>query len=395
LETTVIGPGESERGRLVSLDVFRGMTIAGMILVTDPGDYATTYWPLLHAKWNGPTPTDMIFPAFLVIAGVSMVLSFASRLRGGGGEGRMLLHVVWRCVLLVLLGLLVNGFYEYDLHTIRIAGILQRIAVCYFAGALLYVGTRQISLRKRNRVIGGVTMTLLVLYWALLKYWPVPGFGAGRLDSLGNAAAYVDRVVIGVRHMWAYGTTPGYGVTYDPEGVLSTLGALSTFLIGVLAGEWMRRNLSPQRKAAGLAMGGSCLVAVALALSRWMPLNKWMWTSTFAVYSGGVALLAFCFFYLVVDVKGWRRGTTLPLVLGTNAIFVFVLSSVLTVMIGHGIHVGGRDGAGDTLRKWIYGHWFAPWLPPFPASLVYAIAIVLLNVAIVYPLYRRRIFLRV
>jgi predicted acyltransferase len=184
-------------------------------------------------------------------------------------------------------------------------------------------------------------------------------------------------------------------VTYDPEGVLSTLGALATFLIGVLAGEWMRRNLSPKRKAAGLAMGGSCLVAMALALSPWMPLNKWMWTSTFAMYSGGVALLAFCFFYLVVDVKGWKRWTTLPLVLGTNAIFAFVLSSVLTVMIGRGIHVAGTDGARDTLRNWVYSHWFVPWLRPFPASLAYAIAIVLLNVAIVYPLYRRRIFLRV
>jgi predicted acyltransferase len=379
----------------MSLDVFRGVTIAGMILVTDPGDYATTYWPLLHAKWNDPTSTDMIFPAFLVIAGVSMVLSFASPLRRSDGEGRLLLHVGWRCVLLILLGLLVNGFYEYDLHTIRIAGILQRIAVCYFAGALLYVGARRISLRKRNWVIGGAAATLLVLYWALLKYWPVPGFGAGRLDSLGNAAAHVDRVVIGVRHMWAYGITPGYGVTYDPEGILSTLGALATFLIGVLAGEWMRGDLSPQRKATGLAIGGACLVAVALALRPWMPLNKWMWTSTFAVYSGGVSLLAFCFFYLVVDVKGWRRWATLPLVLGTNAIFAFVLSSVLTVMIGHGIHLAGSDGARDTLRKWIYSHWFVPWLQPFHASLAYAIAIVLLNVAIVYPLYRRQIFLRV
>jgi predicted acyltransferase len=389
LKTT--STGFDKRERLVSLDVFRGVTIAGMILVTDPGDYATTYWPLLHAKWNGPTPTDMIFPAFLVISAVSMVLSFASRTRGGDGDGRLLIHVAWRCVMLVLLGLLVNGFYEYGLHTIRIAGILQRIAVCYFAGALVYLGAGRISLRKRNWVVGGAALTLLVLYWVVLKYWPVPGFGAGRLDSLGNAAAYVDRVVIGVRHMWEYGTTPGYGVTYDPEGVLSTLGALATFLFGVLAGEWMRKDLSPQRKAAGLAIGGAGLVVVALALRPWMPLNKWMWTSTFAIYSGGVALLAFCFFYLVVDVKGWRRGTLLPLVLGTNAIFAFVLSSVLTVMIGRGIHVAG----GETLRNSIYRHWFVSWLSPFHASLAYAIAIVLLNVAIVYPLYRRRIFLRV
>jgi len=159
------------------------------------------------------------------------------------------------------------------------------------------------------------------------------------------------------------------------RGYFSTLGALATFLIGVLAGEWMRGDLSPQRKTTGLAIGGACLVAVALALRPWMPLNKWMWTSTFAVYSGGVSLLAFCFFYLVVDVKGWRRWATLPLVLGTNAIFAFVLSSVLTVMIGHGIHVAGSDGARDTLRKWVYSHWFVPWLQPFHASLAYAIAI--------------------
>src|SRR5258708_16431880 len=191
LESTSIGPGGSKRERLMSLDVFRSVTIAGMILVTDPGDYATTYWPLLHAKWNDPTPTDMIFPAFLVIAGVSMVLSFASPLRRSDGEGRLLLHVGWRCVLLILLGLLVNGFYEYDLHTIRIAGILQRIAVCYFAGALLYVGARRISLRKKNWVIGGAATTLLGVYWGLLKYWPVAGVCAGGVDFLGDGAGRV------------------------------------------------------------------------------------------------------------------------------------------------------------------------------------------------------------
>jgi predicted acyltransferase len=388
-------------GRLVSLDVFRGLIVAGMILVTDPGTYSAVYWPLLHAQWNGATPTDMIFPSFLVIVGVAMTLSFASRLERAGGRGKLLLHVLRRSVLLFFLGLLVNGFPDYNPHTIRIPGVLQRIALCYFAGSLLYFGAGWVADRKtesrslrRSTVIGAAFVGLLALYWALLKLYPVPGFGAGRLDSLGNVGAYVDRYLLGVRHMWLYGTTPGYGVTFDPEGLLSTIPALATLLTGVLAGEWMRTSYSRPRKVAGLAGAAACLMIAGYALSPLLPLNKKIGTSTFAIFSSGVALLAFSFFYFVLDIRRWRRWVTPALVLGTNAILAFVLSNVITTLTDR-LHVTAIDGGSISLHKWVYQYGFATWLQPVHASLAYAIGIVILNVAIVYPLYRKRIFLRV
>jgi len=389
---------EREGSRLLSLDVFRGVVIAGMILVTDPGTYSAVYWPLRHAEWNGATPTDMIFPSFLVMVGMAMTLSFASRIARGGSRSRMFRHVLRRSAVLFVLGLLVNGFPDYDLHTLRIPGILQRIAVCYLLGGSLYLLVSEVGVGQGRRVVraaavGGVLVALLAGYWALLRWYPVPGFGAGRLDSLGNVAAYLDRWVFGVRHMWAYGLTPGYGVTFDPEGMLSTLTALATLLMGVLAGEWMGTDRTRERKALVLVGAGAALAAIGYGLQPWLPLNKKMLTSTFAMFSGGVALMAFSLLYWVLDIRRWRGWEGPAMVLGTNAIFAFALSTVVTTMSDR-IHVGGGD-AGLTLHRWVYQVGFLPWLAPVRASLAYAIAIVVLNVALVYPLYRRRVFLRV
>ena len=394
-------PESNENARLVSLDVFRGVTVAGMVLVTDPGTYSAVYWPLLHARWNGPTPTDMIFPSFLVIVGIAMTLSFASCIRRTGGRRQLVLHVLRRSAVLFFLGLVVNGFPDYELSTIRIQGVLQRIAVCYLAGALLYLYSDWVANRKvgdrtlrRSTVVGLALVTLLAVYWALLKLYPVPGFGAGRLDSLGNVGAYWDRSVLGIQHMWPYGTTPGYGVSFDPEGLLSTVPALATLLIGVLAGEWMQTSHSRVRKFLVLAGAGVCLVVIGYALSPLLPLNKKIWTSTFALLSGGVALLIYSFFYFVIDIKRWRRWITPALVLGTNAIFAFVLSNVLTTLTDR-IHVTARDGVSITVHKWVYQYGFGTWLRPVHASLAYAFGTVLVNTMIVYLLYRKRIFLRV
>lgn len=259
--------------------------------------------------------------------------------------------------------------------------------------SLLYVGASgRINEPKARRslrvsgIIGAVIVALLSLYWALLKLWPVPGFGAGRLDSLGNVSAYVDRSLLGVRHLWAYGVTPGYGVTFDPEGFLSTLPALVTLLFGVLAGEWMRTGTSRGRKAAVLVGAGACLALAGYGLSPLLPLNKKILTSTFALFSGGVALMMIAAFYWVLDVKRWRRWAGPALVFGTNAIFAFGLSGVVTTLTDR-LHVtmgGGRM----TLHQWGYRYGFATWLAPVHASLAYAIAIVLLNLAMVYPLTR-------
>ena len=384
---SVSAPGAGTR--FVSLDVYRGLTVAGMILVTDPGTYSAVYWPLLHAQWDNPTPTDMIFPSFLFIVGMALTLSFASRIERGFDRGKLALHLLRRSAIIFVLGLAINGFPDYDWPNMRLPGILQRIAVCYLLRRAALPGLRPAGDPVRCRQDEGsatesslaVIAALLGIYWALLKLVPVPGFGAGNLDSRGNLAAYIDRAVFGTHHMWAYGTTPGYGVTFDPEGILSTLGALASLLIGVLAGEWMRSTHSARRKIAALLGCGAALLLASWLLHPLLPINKKIWTSTFTLESSGVSLLAFALFYWIVDVKRWRWWTPPALVLGTNAILAFVLSTVITTLSDR-IHVPHAVGAPLTLHQWLYQHWFASWMAPVHASLAYAIMIVLLNIAI-------------
>jgi predicted acyltransferase len=263
-------------------------------------------------NWVGPTSTDMIFPAFLVAIGMAMTFSFAARIERGASRGKLLLHALQRSAALIVLGLLVNGFPDYHLHTIRIPGILQHIALCYLAGSMLYLAVFHKQTGRRMAAVAAITATLLVLHWVLLQLVPVPGFGAGRLDSLGNLGAYIDRSVFGVRHLWAYGTTPGYGVTFDPDGLLLTISSLGNLLIGALAGEWLRTNHSSSRKTVLLVAASVVLIVAGMALSPWLPLNKKLWTSTFTLLSSGVAVLAFTALYFVVDVKLWRSHNAHP-----------------------------------------------------------------------------------
>jgi predicted acyltransferase len=387
-------PGQTIQSRLVSLDVFRGLIIAGMVLVTDPGSYNFVYPQLLHAQWNGATATDMIFPSFLFIVGVAITLSFASRLQKGSPRSTLAKHVVRRAAIIFVLGLAVNGFPDYHLHTLRIPGILQRIAICYLIAGLLYLATSrdEKSRSRQTAIFATLVVVILAGYWALLKLVPVPGFGPGRLDSLGNLPAYIDRMIFGTNHLWAWGLTPGYGVTYDPEGMLSTLPAIAAVLIGVLAGEWLRKEQTVQRRVLGMALAGALLTIGGLLLARYLPLNKRIYTTTFALFSGGISLLTFAACYLVVDVWRLRRWASPLLVFGTNAILAFALSSVITTFMDR-IHVNAGSGV-LTLHEW-GNQIFAGFLQPVPASLAYAVTIVLLNLALLYPLYRKRIFLRV
>ncbi len=395
----VMPNSEQVGSRLISLDVLRGLAVAGMILVTDPGTYSAVYWPLLHSQWNGVTPTDMIFPAFLFAVGIAITLSFSSRIRRGYSTARLARHVLIRSALLFLIGLAINGFPDYNLHTIRIPGVLQRIALCYLCGSILYLGIlrafggESTSRKPRVAVLASITILLLAGYWLLLKLVPVPGFGPGRLDSLGNLGAYLDRSIFGVRHLWAYGTTPGYGVTFDPEGLLSTIPAIATLLIGILTGEWLRTDRSPGRKALTFAGVGLGLAITGYLLHPLLPINKKLWTSTFALFSGGVSLVSFSFLYWILDIKRWRWWTPPALVFGTNAILGFVLSSVITTLTDT-IHITPEGGSAITFHTFAYRYGFATWLQPLHASLAYAIAIVILNLALICPLYRRRIFLR-
>ncbi len=404
--TTKLSPRESspvwlKQDRLMALDVLRGLAVAGMILVTDPGTYSAVYWPLLHSQWDGTTPTDMIFPAFLFAVGVAIPLAFASRIQRGQGRAQLARHALVRSIIIFFIGLAINGFPDYNLHTIRIPGVLQRIALCYLCGSLLYLGIGRTHGGKiesqesrKIRVLAGIVAFLLAVYWALLRLVPVPGFGPGRLDSMGNVAAYLDRSIFGIRHLWVWGITPGFGVTFDPEGLLSTIPAIATLMIGMLAGEWLRTEHSRSRKVLTLAGVGIILLLTGWLLQPLLPLNKKLWTSTFALFSGGVSLLAFSALYWILDIQRWRRWASPALVFGTNAIFAFALSNVITTLADR-IHWNLPDGNTLTLHEWGYRYGFATWLQPVRASFAYAILIVLLNLALIYPLYRKRIFLRV
>ena len=388
--------------RLVSLDVFRGIIIAGMILVTDPGTYDAVYPQLRHAEWVGATATDMIFPSFLFMVGLSIALSFSSRLAHGTNKSELARHLVYRSIILFMLGLAVNGFPDFNFHLLRLPGILQRIAICYLCCGLFYLQLNDFKQSKSSRrlnvnmwTLGGTAFGLLVIYWAMLVLVPVPGIGAGHLDTYGNLPAYIDRSIMGINHMWAYGLTPGKGVTYDPEGILSTLPAIASTLIGLMVGDWwLQTNGDEGKKVRRLSMAGIGLIIIALLLGFVLPLNKRIWTSSFALLSSGVAILLFAFLYILTDLKQWRNWTFPFRVLGTNAILAFVVSSVITTLFDR-IKIHETNGKQLTIHQWGNQVSLSTGLSPINASLVYAIVIVVINILILVPLYRRKIILKV
>jgi predicted acyltransferase len=233
---------------LLSLDVFRGITIAGMILVNDPGSWEHIYWPLEHAQWSGWTPTDLVFPFFLFIVGVAITLSLGRRVESGGVTRDVYLKIVKRTLVIFAIGLFLNGFPHFPLSEWRIPGVLQRIAVCYFFASIIFLNTR-----VRTQIL--ISIGLLLFYYILVMTVPAPGYAAGDLTKDGSLPSFVDRVVFG-KHVWAQAKV------YDPEGILSTIPAVVTTLIGVLTGTWLRSERSRIEKAAGMFVAGAVLVAI-------------------------------------------------------------------------------------------------------------------------------------
>jgi predicted acyltransferase len=379
---------------VVSLDVFRGITIAAMLLVNDPGSWGAIYSQLEHADWNGWTLTDLIFPFFLFIAGVSMTLSFASRTVSGATRGRLAWHVVRRAAVIFAIGLFLNGFPKFDFHTIRIMGVLQRIAVCYLVAGLVYlVSAPSESTADGPRrgqasvaVIATVAAILLAGYWALMIFVAVPGYGAGHLGKDDNLAAYIDRAVLN-GHLWPESKT------WDPEGLLSTLPAIATALIGILAGEWLRSDREGLRKVLGLAIAGAAFLGVGRLLHPYFPINKNLWTSTFVLFTGGIALILMAFCYWLVDLRGWRRWATPFQVFGRNAILAYALATIVAeISIDFEFRISGRM---RTLHGWFYDAFFRPYANPKNASLAFAVCFVLVNLLLLWPLHRRRVFIRI
>ena len=380
---------------MVSLDVFRGFTIAAMILVNDPGSWSHIYAPLEHAEWNGWTPTDLIFPFFLFIAGVSMTLSFASRAARGVARGAMAVHVVRRSLLIFAIGLFLNGFPFFDLPTIRIMGVLQRIALCYLAAGLLYLATMRretpadgkVRVRANLWALAGVALLLLVGYWALMTFVPVPGYGAGHLGKEENLGAYIDRTLMG-GHLWSESKT------WDPEGLLSTLPAIATALIGILTGEWLRSERRGSLKVLGLLIAGVGLMLAGRLLHPYFPINKNLWSSTFVLFTGGFSLLLLALCYAAVDLRGWKWWATPWLVFGTNAILAFALAAMVAET-SIDFEFAGTGGRAQTLHGWVYNIFFVPFMNPKNASLGFAVFFVGLILALLWPLYYKKVFVRI
>ena len=364
----------TESNRLVSLDVFRGITIAGMVLVNNPGSWDHIYWPLEHARWEGWTPTDLVFPFFVFIVGVAIPLAFGNRLERGGTRRDLYLKIIRRTLIIFAVGLFLNGFPYFRLAEYRIPGVLQRLAVCYFFASIIFLNTK-----VRTQI--AIAVGLLILYWLLVRLIPAPGFAAGDLTKEGSLPSYVDRVVFG-KHVWAQAKV------YDPEGLLSTIPAIATALMGVLTGQWLRTEKTRYEKAAGMFVAGAVCVAVGWAWNAFFPINKALWTSSYVLFTGGLALQFLSICYWLIDIKGFRRWAKPFEVFGLNAIALYVVADLLASLLGV-INVGG-----DSLGGWIYDHLFASWASPINASLAFAICFVLVCLGLMWILYNRKIFLK-
>ena len=384
-----ISSGSSTPDRLASLDLFRGVTIAAMILVNNPGnDHA--YWPLEHAEWNGWTPTDLIFPFFLFIVGVSMVFSFESRLARGDSRAALLRHSIRRGLTIFAIGLALNYtrvLASPSTHAgLRIPGVLQRIGVCYLAASILFL-----YVRPKARAL--VVAALLIAYWILMRFVPVPGFGVpGRdipfLHPDANLGAYLDRKFL----LW--GSTRLYEVTRDPEGLLSTLPAIGTALLGVFTGEWLRSKQTQQGKALGMLIIGVVGLIFGELWGIWFPINKKLWTSSFVLFTAGFALVCLDLCYWAADIKRWRGAWTKPLLIfGRNSIaiytFAWLFEECLYLFSGqlHGQALNGHD--------YIFQRFFARLGSPSFTSLLFSLAFVLVCLIPIWLMDRKKIFLKI
>ena len=374
--------------RWLSIDVLRGLTIGFMIMVNNNGGGNDAFWAMKHTDWNGFTPTDLVFPTFLFLIGISTVFSTDARLAKGSTRKSLFLHTLRRAAILFLLGLLVNSFPLFHLHFLRIYGVLPRIALCYLLVALLYLT------RPSWKTIAALAAAALLGYWALMRFVPVPGYGIPThnvqlLDHDGNLAAWLDRQIFPPSHLYEH--------TRDPEGLLSTLPSLATALFGMLTALWLRSTRSIAAKAKGIAFAGFTSLFLGGIWNVSFPINKKLWTSSYVLYAAGWSLLLLALAIWVVDIRGARksdaesRRTFMPLlVFGTNAIAAYVFSELLPGLINlyHPIHL-------YPLTRRLYLHLLHVIPSPPIASMVYCILFTAVCWLAIHQLYRRRIFLKI
>lgn len=373
--------------RLLSLDFFRGATVAAMILVNNPGDWGNIYAPLEHAEWNGCTPTDLIFPFFLFIVGVSIAYAMGSKRADPTAHGKIILKALKRTLILFGLGLFLSLFPKVftqpidAFQNVRIPGVLQRIAVVFFISAVIF-------LKNSEKNIFRILIAILAVYWALMTFIPVPGVGYANLEKETNLGAWLDRSILTEAHLWKSSKT------WDPEGILSTLPAIATGLFGILVGVYLKRkDIEAATKIVWLFCAGAAAVASGLLWDLQFPINKSLWTSSFVLYTGGLATIILSACYWIIDIQGYNRFTKPFVVYGVNAITVFFLSGLVPRILRM-FTVKVADGPDMNLQAWLYSG-FAATFSPINASLAWAITFILCWLVILWVMYNKKIIIKV
>ncbi|WP_071189245.1 acyltransferase family protein [Trichormus sp. NMC-1] len=375
--------------RLTSLDVFRGITIAGMILVNMVGVADDKYSLLDHAEWNGCTPTDLVFPFFLFIVGVAMTFSLSKYTADNKPTKAVYLRILRRAVILFILGLLLNGFWNkgvwtFDLSSIRLMGVLQRISLSYLFASLIVLKLP----RKSQWILAGV---LLIGYWLTMMYIPVPGYGAGVLTREGNFGAFIDRVIIPKAHLYK---GDGFNYLGDPEGLFSTIPAIVSVLAGYFAGEWIKeKKQANSQTSMDLVLFGLCCLVIAIIWDVAFPINKKLWTSSYVVFTAGWALMLLAACYELIEVRLIKRWSKPFEIMGLNAIALFV-ASVMLIKITARTQLGTGENA-ISIYNWIYQNIFASWAGNFNGSFLFGLVTVFLWYGVAVLMYQKRWFIKV
>ncbi|TAJ13729.1 DUF5009 domain-containing protein [Marinilabiliaceae bacterium JC017] len=368
----------SKSQRYLALDVLRGITIAGMITVNTPGSWAHIYAPLKHSAWHGCTPTDLVFPFFLFVMGVSMFFSFSKY--NNSLNKASLLKVGKRSVLIFGIGLFLNSFPQWmcDFSSLRILGVLQRIAICYLFASLIVLAARP----KYVPIIGAV---ILLAYWGLLAMLG----GADPFSLEHNATIAIDRFVLGESHMYH-----GFGISFDPEGLLSTIPAIVTVLLGYLVG-YLIKNTTKEKVPLKLIAFGAAGIVVGWLWGLVFPINKPLWTSSYVVYTAGLGTTLLAILVWIIDIKGYKKWTSFFVVFGMNPLFIFALSVFWVKSLFRFIHITGADGKVLNGYSGLYQTVFVPLAGELNGSLLFALSHIAMYWFIGWLLYKNRIFIKV
>jgi len=366
-----------KKERLKALDVLRGITIAAMILVNTPGSWSYVYWPLLHAKWHGFTPTDAVFPFFLFIVGVS--IHFAFKNFKPEENQKALKKIIKRTIIIFGIGLFLNLYPKFNFETVRYFGVLQRIALAYGIGASICL-----FLNKRNLIY--VTASILIIYWGLL-YFLVP---ENPFEPQTNLVGKIDLYLFGPNHIWK-----GLGFPFDPEGLLSTLPSVATVLIGSLAGSFLSKSTDITLKIKRLLIYGFSLVVLGYVWSFVFPINKSLWSSSFVCFSAGLAMLLLAFLIWLIDVKKYNSWSQPFIHFGTNSLFIFVFSGLYVKTMIYLVKITNAEGETTSGLNYMYQNIFVPIAGNMNGSLFFAIAHILFFWGLVYVLFRKKIFIKI